>query len=162
MKNSLFILLFCAFYIGAQAQHSSLDRISIDGAVLPWFHTLNYSGTLNYEFVKTNHIGVYWKNWFEQTYWSGTGEREQSLGLIYTSNLIDKKWFLDIRFALVASQPREYWDKYEFDPFVGLCFGRNFGDHWGIGAQINGWTYYGLQGSSFDPEIAAFNLRYSF
>ena len=57
MKNSLFILLFCAFNYGAQAQHSSLDRISIDGAVLPWGHTLNYSGTLNYEFIKTNHIG---------------------------------------------------------------------------------------------------------
>lgn len=162
MKNSFFILLFCAFNYGAQAQHSSLDRMSIDGAVLPWGHTLNYSGTLNYEFVKTNHIGVYWKNWFEYTHWSGTGEREQSLGLIYTSNLIDKKWFLDIRFALVASNPREYWDKYEFDPFVGLSFGRNFGDHWGIGTQINGWTYYGLQDSSFDLEIAAFNLRYSF
>ena len=90
-------------YLVAQAQHSSLDRISIDGAVLPWGHTLNYSGTLNYEFIKTNHIGVYWKNWFEPTHWSGTGEREQSLGLIYTSNLIDKKWFLDIRFA-IASQ----------------------------------------------------------
>jgi hypothetical protein len=62
----------------------------------------------------------------------------------------------------VAIRPYAYWDRYEFDPFVGLSFGRNFGQHWGIGTQINGWTYYGLNGSSFDPEIAAINLRYSF
>lgn len=162
MKNSLFILLFCAFYYGAQAQHSSLDRISIDGAVLPWGHTLNFSGTLNYEFIKTNHIGVYWKNWFETTTWSGIGEREQSLGLVYTSNLVDRKWYLDVRFAIVASRPYEYWYKYQFDPFVGLSFGRNLGEHLGIGTQINGWTYYGVERSSFDPEIAAINLHYSF
>lgn len=162
MKNSLFILLFCAFNYGAQAQNSAIDRLSLDAAVLPWGHTLNYTGTFNYEFVKTNHIGVYWKNWFQETSWSGTGEREQSLGLVYTSNLVNRKWYLDVRFAIVASRPMEYRDKYEFDPFVGLSFGRNFGEHWGIGTQINGWTYYGLQGSSFDSEIAAINLSYSF
>ncbi|MGB1282622.1 MAG: hypothetical protein ACPG53_06705 [Schleiferiaceae bacterium] len=162
MKKTLTTLLFCLMYLGAQAQNNSVDRLSLGTAVLPWGHTLNYSGTLNYEFVKTNHIGVYWKNWFRTTSWSGTGEREQSLGLVYTSNLVDRKWYLDIRFAIVASRPMEYWDKFEFDPFVGLSFGRNFGEHWGIGTQINGWTYYGLNGSSFDPEIAAINLRYSF
>ena len=162
MKKTLAILLFCSMYLGAQAQKSSIDRLSLDAAVLPWGNTFNYSGTLNYEFVKTNHIGVYWKNWFEATYWNGSGDREQSLGLVYTSNLIDRKWYLDLRFALVASRPMEYRDKYEFDPFVGLSFGRNFGKHLGIGTQINGWTYYGLNGSSFNPEIAAINLRYSF
>ena len=162
MKNVLTILLFGSLSLGAQAQNNSIDRLSLGAAVLPWGHTLNYSGTLNYEFVKTNHIGVYWKNWYEETSWSGIGEREQSFGLIYTSNLIDRKWYLDVRFAIVASRPMEYKDEFEFDPFVGLSFGRNFGEHWGIGTQINGWTYYGLNGSSFDPEIAAINLRYSF
>ena len=162
MKKSLIILLFCTVFSGAQAQNSAIDRLSLDAAVLPWGHTLNYTGTFNYEFVKTNHIGVYWKNWYEVTSWSGTGEREQSLGLVYTSNLVNRKWYLDVRFAIVASRPMEYRDKYEFDPFVGLSFGRNFGEHWGIGTQINGWTYYGLQGSSFDSEIAAINLSYSF
>ena len=93
MKNVLTILLFGSLSLGAQAQNNSIDRLSLGAAVLPWGHTLNYSGTLNYEFVKTNHIGVYWKNWFETTTWSGTGEREQSFGLIYTSTLIDKTWY---------------------------------------------------------------------
>ena len=78
MKKILTILLFGSMCLGAQAQNLSSDRLSLDAAVLPWGHTLNYSGTLNYEFVKTNHIGVYWKNWFETTHWSGIGEREQS------------------------------------------------------------------------------------
>jgi len=162
MKNVLTILLFGSLSLGAQAQNSTIDKLSLDAAVLPWGHTLNYSGTLNYEFVKTNHIGVYWKNWYEETYWSGIGEREQSFGLIYTSNLIDHTWYLDVRFAVVASRPVEYLDEYKLDPFIGLSLGRNIGEHWGVGTQINGWTYYGLNGSSFDPEIAAINLRYSF
>jgi len=58
MKKILTILLFCSMCLGAQAQNLFIDRLSLDAAVLPWGHTLNYSGTLNYEFVKTNHIGV--------------------------------------------------------------------------------------------------------
>jgi hypothetical protein len=57
MKKTLTILLFCLMYLGAQAQNNSMDRLSLGAAVLPWGHTLNFSGTLNYEFVKTNHIG---------------------------------------------------------------------------------------------------------